>query len=88
LTAQKLAERLNVSTRTVYRYIDDLSLSGIPIYGEPGVGYCLHKNFELAPLSLNSEEITTRVLGLEMLTTSVGGKAKSIAQALISKIEA
>jgi predicted DNA-binding transcriptional regulator YafY len=88
ITAHKLAERLYVSSRTVYRYIDDLSLSGIPIYGEPGVGYSLHKDFELAPLSLNPKEITTLVLGLEMLTTSVGGKTKSIAQALISKIEA
>lgn len=88
MTAQKLAERLNVSARTIYRYIDDLSLSGIPIYGEPGIGYCLHRDFELAPLSLTQEEMTTLTLGLEMLATSVGGKTKSIAQGLISKIEA
>lgn len=88
MTAQQLAERLNVSKRTVYRYIDDLSLSGIPIYGEPGIGYYLHKNFELAPLSLNSEEFTTLILGLEILATSVGGQTQSIAQALIAKIEA
>jgi len=41
LTAKQLAEKLMVSERTIYRYVDDLSISGIPVYGEPGVGYRL-----------------------------------------------
>jgi len=40
-TAQELADRLEVSTRTVYRDVQDLCLSGIPIEGEAGVGYLL-----------------------------------------------
>lgn len=88
ITASDLATRLGVSTRTIYRYVDDLSLSGIPIYGEPGVGYALHKNFELPPLALNANELEILVLSLEMLSTSVGGKAQATAQALLAKIEA
>ena len=37
-TARFLAERLEVSERTVYRDVQDLSLSGVPIEGEAGVG--------------------------------------------------
>ncbi|MFN7207974.1 MAG: helix-turn-helix transcriptional regulator, partial [Burkholderiales bacterium] len=40
-TAQYLAERLHVSSRTIYRDIQDLMLSGVPIEGEVGVGYRL-----------------------------------------------
>ena len=36
LTARKLAERLEVSERTIYRDIVDLIGSGVPIDGEAG----------------------------------------------------
>ena len=38
-TAAQLAERLEVSERTIYRDVADLMRSGIPILGEAGVGY-------------------------------------------------
>lgn len=38
-TAAMLADRLGVSERTVYRDIRDLSVSGVPIEGEAGIGY-------------------------------------------------
>ena len=47
ITAEKIAQELNVSIRTVYRYIDDLSVSGIPIYGTTGVGYQLDNDSKL-----------------------------------------
>ncbi|WP_444939344.1 helix-turn-helix transcriptional regulator [Microbulbifer sp. JMSA002] len=56
ITAKELAEKLSVSERTIYRYMDDLSVSGIPVYGETGVGYRLSNGFELPPLQLTQEE--------------------------------
>lgn len=53
-TGPWLAERLEVSLRTVYRDIRDLALSGVPIDGEPGVGYRLGAGFELPPLMLTT----------------------------------
>ena len=50
-TAAFLAERLGVSLRTVYRDVRDLSLSGVPIEGEAGVGYRLKSGFDVPPLS-------------------------------------
>ncbi|MFC6979529.1 helix-turn-helix transcriptional regulator [Microbulbifer taiwanensis] len=41
VTARALAERLGVSERTLYRDIQSLTLSGVPIDGEAGVGYRL-----------------------------------------------
>jgi len=38
VTARALAERFEVSTRTIYRDIDALSLAGIPVYTEKGKG--------------------------------------------------
>ncbi|SOC19463.1 HTH domain-containing protein [Ureibacillus xyleni] len=53
VTAKELAEKLEVSTRTIYRDIDELSASGIPIYTVKGNGggialldqYIMNSNF-------------------------------------------
>jgi predicted DNA-binding transcriptional regulator YafY len=50
MTGQALAEELGVAVRTVYRYIQALILSGVPIDGEAGVGYRLRAGFDLPPL--------------------------------------
>lgn len=43
ITARELAVRLSVSERTIYKYMDDLSVAGVPVYGEAGVGCGLSK---------------------------------------------
>jgi len=45
VTADMLANELEVSVRTIYRDIADLGVSGVPIVGEAGVGYLLDKNY-------------------------------------------
>ncbi|MDO8249306.1 MAG: YafY family protein [Rhodoferax sp.] len=49
-TAAHLAQRREVSERTVYRDVADLQYQGVPIEGEAGVGYRLGAGFELPPL--------------------------------------
>ncbi|MBE9159604.1 YafY family transcriptional regulator [Nodosilinea sp. LEGE 06152] len=88
ITAEQLAERIGVSVRTIYRYIDDLSVSGIPVYGEPGVGYALDEDFELPPLTLNHDEIAALMLGVEMLSRSTGSDLAEAAKTLLDKIGA
>lgn len=55
-TAAWLAQRLEVSLRTVYRDVADLQCQGVPIDGEAGVGYRLGKGFDLPPLMFTREE--------------------------------
>ena len=50
VTARTLAEKLGVSERTIYRDIQALELSGIPVEGEAGVGYRIRYDFDLPPL--------------------------------------
>jgi predicted DNA-binding transcriptional regulator YafY len=88
ITARLLAEELAVSVRTIYRYIEDLSVNGVPVYGEPGVGYHLHKNFELPPLTLSGEELDALLLGVQMVSVSTGSRLPAAARTLLSKVEA
>jgi predicted DNA-binding transcriptional regulator YafY len=62
-TAADLARELEISTRTVYRDVQDLLESGVPIEGEAGVGYRLRKGFELPPMTFTVDELEALVLG-------------------------
>jgi predicted DNA-binding transcriptional regulator YafY len=66
-TAKQLAQRLDVSERTIYRDIQDLSLSGVPILGEAGVGYVLKKGFDLPPLMFDYDEVEALLIGARMV---------------------
>ena len=88
LTARELAMRLCVSERTIYRYMDDLSLAGIPVYGEAGLGYRLSEGFEMAPLQLSAAELEALVTGVNLVAVLTGKGMADPARALLAKIEA
>ncbi len=67
ITANALAENLGVAVRTVYRDVQALILSGVPIDGEAGVGYRLRAGFELPPLMFQQEELTALLVGSRMV---------------------
>lgn len=56
VTATFLAEKFNVSVRTIYRDIRTLEASGVPICTEEGKGYSLLENFYLPPVMFSEEE--------------------------------
>ena len=87
VTARTLAERLEVSDRTIYRDIADLQSTGVPIDGEAGVGYVLRSGYDLPPLMFTRDEIVALIAGIRMVK-SWGGIAMSraAAEALV-KIE-
>jgi predicted DNA-binding transcriptional regulator YafY len=66
-TANELANRLQVSQRTIYRDIQSLLLSGVDIVGEAGVGYCLQPGSGIPPLMFNEKELETLVLGISLV---------------------
>lgn len=86
-TARDLAMVLEVSERTIYRDIQDLSLSGVPISGEAGQGYRLMRGFQLPPLMFTEEELEALLLGARMVRAWTDqGLARAAHQAL-QKIE-
>jgi len=85
-TAAQLSEFLSVSERTIYRDIRDLSLSHIPVRGEPGVGYCLDRSFELTALMFTADEVEALVVGLRMAQAFGGPKLRAAAVPALDKV--
>ena len=56
--ASEIAERFNISLRTVYRDIRTLEEAGVPLMGEAGVGYSIMDGYRLPPVMFSREEAT------------------------------
>jgi predicted DNA-binding transcriptional regulator YafY len=71
-SARWLAERFEVSSRTIERDLSALQQAGVPIWAEPGRtgGYCLDASHTLAPLGFTTDEALAVAISLEMLATS------------------
>lgn len=87
VTAAELAQDLEVSPRTVYRDVQDLIASGVPIEGEAGVGYMLPRGFDLPPLMFDEDEIEALVLGARMVEAWGDPTLARHARAVLSKVE-
>jgi predicted DNA-binding transcriptional regulator YafY len=85
-TAAQLAELLAVSDRTIYRDIRDISLSGIPVMGEAGVGYCLDRSFELTALMFTPDEVDAVVVGLRMAQAFAGQRLRDASVTALDKV--
>lgn len=65
--AQELADRFEVSLRTIYRDIRTLEASGVPIYGEAGVGYSLVDGYRLPPVMFTREEASSFIAAEKLM---------------------
>lgn len=88
VTARALADRLEVSERTVYRDIRALVDSGVPIEGEAGVGYCLRRGFQLPPLMFDEEELEALLFGVDVARTYGDARLATAAESILAKVEA
>jgi predicted DNA-binding transcriptional regulator YafY len=88
VTAAVLARELEVSPRTIYRDVQDLVLSGVPVLGEAGVGYALPKSFDLPPLMFDEPEIEALVLGARIVEAWSDVELARAARGVLSKVEA
>jgi predicted DNA-binding transcriptional regulator YafY len=86
-TAKSLAEALEVSERTIYRDVQDLLASGVPIQGEAGVGYALPSSFDLPPLMFDEEEIEALVLGVRIVKSWADPVLGRAADGVLAKVE-
>lgn len=85
-TAAFLADRLQVSLRTVYRDVADLQHQGVPIEGEAGVGYRMRAGFDLPPLMFTAGEAQALVAAVRLAQPRLDGALAGQAETAIGKI--
>jgi predicted DNA-binding transcriptional regulator YafY len=86
-TARTLAERVEVSTRTIWRDMASLQASGLPVDGERGVGYILRETIDLPPLTLTPDEVEALRLGAALVARGADPSLARAAQMLRAKVE-
>lgn len=86
VTAAQLAERLEVSPRTIYRDIADLIGSGVPVEGEAGVGYVMRRGYDLPPLMFTRAEVTALVAGARLIRAFGGAALARASEEALVKI--
>lgn len=84
-TAAELARGLGVSTRTIWRDMEMLAATGLPVEGERGLGYILRSPLVLPPTMLTPEELEALVEGLRHVGQDGNPRAKA-ARSLLYKV--
>jgi len=85
-TGEWLAERLEVSLRTVYRDVADLQAQGVPIEGEAGVGYRMRAGFDLPPLMFTTDEAKALVACVRLAQPRLDAALGEAAEGALSKV--
>ena len=85
-TAAWLAEKLEVSERTVYRDVAALQAQGVPLDGEAGVGYRLRADFELPPLMFSHDEARALVAAVRIAQSRLDPRLAEAAETAMGKI--
>ncbi len=86
--AQDMADQLSVSLRTLYRDMDTLAASGIPVEGTRGIGYRVTAAITLPPLNLTKVELEALHLGMAVVGDASDPELKEAARSLSAKIDA
>jgi len=86
--ADDLAEAMETSVRTIYRDIAALQAHGLPIEGQPGVGYVLRGKITLPPLVFNHDQLEALALGLAYVERVGDADLATAAREARAKIDA
>jgi len=86
LRAEDLSEMLDVSTRTIYRDMQGLVDTGLPLIAVPGKGYSLAEGYVLSPLVFTTDEAIMLLLGGDYLAQHFDAKFEAAARTAIQKI--
>lgn len=84
--AEDLADKFEVSVRTIYRDIQALCETGVPVIAITGQGYSLPEEFFLPPVNFTLEEAFMLILGSDFMMQSFDSHYAEIAQSASEKI--
>jgi len=85
--AQDIAERFEISLRTVYRDIRTLEEAGIPLVGEAGLGYSIMDGYRLPPVMFTTEEATAFLTAEKLVEKLTDTTTRSSYQSAMFKIK-
>lgn len=87
MTAQEIADKMEVARRTIYRDMEHLMASGAPIDGERGVGYLLRESFDAPPLAFTFEQLEALAFGARAVQMLGDHRLAQAAREAMEKIE-
>jgi predicted DNA-binding transcriptional regulator YafY len=88
ITAREIAERFEVTIRTIYRDIQTLRLAGVPIGEEEGKGYFLVEGYRLPPVMFTMEEARALATTSKILNYHTEDSLKQNYESALFKIKA
>ena len=88
ITAQEMADRFEVSLRTIYRDIRALEEGGVPIGAEAGIGYFLSEGYHLPPIMFTREEAGALLLAGKIFEKHTDKNQQSHFQDALDKVKA
>ncbi len=83
-----LAEQFGVSVRTIYRDLRTLAEAGVPLIGEPGIGYSLAEGYRLPPVMFTREEATALLTAEKMVARLTDAPTAQLSRAAMDKVRA
>ncbi len=88
VTAQEIADRFQLSLRTVYRDIKALDESGVPVIGEAGIGYSVMEGYRLPPVMFTQEEASSLLLGSKLVQQFTDSSVRKSFESAMFKVKA
>ena len=88
VTAKEMALRFGVSTRTIYRWVEALSLSGVPVYSKNGRGggIFISDNYAMDRRILSEDERLAIISSVKALNNLSGGNVSPVNMNAAEKI--
>jgi predicted DNA-binding transcriptional regulator YafY len=86
--AQEIADRFEISLRTVYRDVRALEETGVPIIGEAGVGYSLVDGYRLPPIMFTKEEAMAFITAEKLVQRFTDSTTQNSYNSALYKIKA
>ncbi|RTQ45656.1 YafY family transcriptional regulator [Hymenobacter gummosus] len=86
--AQELADRHEVNVRTIYRDLRTLEEAGVPLCGEPGVGFSLAEGYRLPPVMFSREEVSALLTAEKLAEQFTDPATARLTRAALDKVRA
>jgi predicted DNA-binding transcriptional regulator YafY len=87
ITVDKIAEKFNISRRTVFRDFNALSEMNVPVTHDKYHGYGIMRGYKIPPLMFTSKELATILVGLNFVKSQVDKKLVEDAEGVELKIK-